>query len=514
MTVIDLSDSFVVEKNSLNEEQLKNQNNGIELIATDPPYTDPLVLVDGVDHIQVIPEGESTYHIQYHGYVAGCIQVTDAGIREFGQNYLKGEQAIPSWYITEQDTSATEFPWWVPDSYDPRRTIDCVRCKTAVSILEVVTPGRASDEISVVDWFCSDCWEEVSEYWSPEWAHAGKSDIYRAKYLYETVGGNPERADIDELIELTHSAEEKARMHALTAMGRILSDRSDDIVPAIPVLVEKLDDDAILTRFGALSCLSLLAEDQPQSVRSVIDDVVSLLEPESDGGILEESIRFVSTVSKEYPEDVQHAAPALATLLDVDPPEKQNLFEAIVNIAKSEPEAVAPVTPDLCEYVEAEDAEYRTTAIAGIGYTAKENPEVAETTIPTMITLLDADQDKLRTNAAGLLADLSEEYPEQITYDIASIIELVNDPDEQAQHNATYVLAQIAARYPEEVEPAVNPLIQALESGLDDTRLNACRALGYVGAEEATTSLKRIRDEDESSDVQQVAGWALSRISN
>lgn len=509
---LEISDAYIEETGKY-EERPQYDNNikeVIEIVATTPSYTDPLLIVDGIDRVRVVQESESMYLIYYRGFASGYALVTDNGIREFGENYLSNEHGVPDWYIVNIDDDATALPWWVPASYDPKQTINCDRCATGVSIPDLVTPGRAEGDI--VDWFCSDCWEDVRDRWSPEWAHAGRPDVHRAEYLDRTVGSNPNTADIDELVELVHSDDEKAQMHALTALGRLIPDRLEDIVSIRPVLTDQLDSDAVLTRFGALSCLAMIAEHDPESALPVVDEVIPLLDPSSDGGILEEGIRFVAAIAEEYPVAVRDAVSNLVVLLQEGPPEEQKAVQALVDIAKAEPEAVACEISDLITYIRDESAGHRAGAIAVFGYVAKERPEAAETTIPVMSDLLDASTNRVRANAVGVLADLAEAYPEKFLADLDRIIDLVGDDDEYAQQNAIYVLAKIAERYPSEVEPATEALIDALDAGSEDTRITACRALGYAGATSAVESLEQCRDEDPSIDVQQVAGWALGQI--
>ncbi len=513
MTYFDISEAEIKEKGRFELEPPYEPGESTKLVATSPSYTDPMLVVDGIDKINVLQEDSETYLIDFHGFESGYLRVTEAGVVEFGENYLGDEDGIPSWYVEGFDES-NELPDWIPDTYQPQTTIECVRCGKEISVVDMVTPGRAEGD--AVDWFCRDCWQDVRERWSSSWVYAGKPDVHRADYLDGTVGGDPESADIDELVELTNSEEEKAQMHALVALGRIIPERADDIEKILPILTDKLDADAILTRFGALNCIAMLAENDPEAGLPVVDDVVLLLDPSSDGGILEEAIQFVLAMSEEYPQEVRDAVSRLSTLLSEDPPQEDDLIEAVVNIAKEEPDSVAPVASDLCEYVENEDSDKRAYVIAALEYVGKEFPEVAETAIPTMIDLLNESNPRLRTNAVGLLADLSENYPAQLTYDIDQIINLVDDSDENAQHNATYVLANIASQYPEEVRPAVDDLIEALNADSAetrvDTRVNICQALGYTESQEATGPLEERRDDDPSDEVRQAAGWALGQI--
>lgn len=510
MTGIDVSQSHVLEEGRFEQETPYSREETVEIVATGPSYTDPMLIVDGTNRIRVFAESDSEYLIHLLGYVPGYLRVTEDGIREFGEKYLGAETEIPRWTIQRLPEGQEQLPWWVPDSYRIDQTVECVRCKKEVPPHDIVTPGRADGD--VVDWFCPECWDDVSDLWSPEWAHAGKPDILRAEYLDRTVGGNPEEADVQELRTLVHSDEEKAQMHALTALGRIIPDRSDDVESLLPLFAETLESDVTLTRFGALSCMALLAEAHPEKVLSYADDVISLLEPTSDGGILEEGIRFVAAVAEEYPGHVQDAVPKLGRLLNENPPQEQDLLQALVWMAQEEPDIVSSITSDLRDYVDDEDSEHRILAIAALGYVAKESPAAVKDTIPTMIGLLDAEENRLRGNAVGVLADLSEEYPEELLFDLAQITALVDDDDENAQHNATYVLAQLAERYPEEIESAIDPLIDALDTDNENTRINACEALGYVGATKAIEDLEYRQEEDPSIEVRQAAGWALGQI--
>lgn len=217
----------------------------------------------------------------------------------FGENYLGDEQGIPDWYIVGVADDTEALPWWAPDSYNPDWTVDCDRCATAVSVPKLVTPGRADGE--VVDWFCPDCWDDFRDRLSPEWAHAGQPDVHRAEYLDRTVEDNPEIADINELVELTQSDDEKAQMHTLTALDRLIPERIEEIMSVRPILTDQLESDKALTRFGALSCLTMIAEHDPESVLPVVDKISPLLDPSSDDGVLGEGIRFVAAVAEEYP---------------------------------------------------------------------------------------------------------------------------------------------------------------------------------------------------------------------
>ena len=393
------------------------------------------------------------------------------------------------------------------------QTVECVRCRDAVAPSDLVTPGRADGE--VVDWFCPDCWEAVGERWSPEWAHAGHADIHRAKYLEDLVRREPGAADVQELAALVQSEEGDARTHALTALCLLVPDRADDVATLAPLLADTLDSDHILTQFGGLSCLAVLAEHDHEAVLPYAGDVIELLEPGADQGTLEEAISYVAAVAETHPEDVRGAVPKLAALLSTELPHERKLLDAPLRIAEADPEAVEPAAPALREYVADETSQYRAPGLSALGHTGKGSPAAAEASIPTLVDLLDTADDHVRANAAGVLADLSEASPGELVHAcprVADLAAVKSDEKGHAQHNTTYLLSQVAKRYPGAVEPTVDALINALDADRSDTRFNACRALGYVGAETAVEPLEQRRDGDSDADVQKVAGWALGQI--
>lgn len=513
MTDLDISDSHILESGHFRREPAYARGATTVLVSTSPGATDPMVIEDGIDRISVVQETAEQYLLHYQGYIAGYLRVTAQGVCEFGETYLESGRSIPLWSIRSLPEDTDDPPWWVPDAYDTSQTVECVRCRDAVPPSELVTPGRADGD--VVDWFCRDCWEAVGERWSPEWAHAGRADIHRAKYLEDLVRREPAAADMQELAALVQSEEGDARTGALTALGLLVPHRADDVATLVPLLADTLDSDHILTQFGGLSCLAVLAEHGHEAVLPYAGDVIALLDSGADEGILEEAISYVAAVAETHPEDVREAAPKLAALLPTEPPHERKLLNALLRIVEADPEAVEPAAPTLREYVADESSQYRAHGLYALGHMAKASPAAAKESIPTLVDLLDSPDDHVRANAAGVLADLSEAYPGKLVHACSRVADLAaakSDEKGHAQHNATYLLSQVAKQYPGAVEPTVDALIAALESDRSDTRFNACRALGYVGAETVVEPLEQRRDGDSDTDVQRIAGWALGQI--
>lgn len=150
-----VSDEHVIEEPEVTEHEVHNDDPDVCLRYN---HTDPDVISDGVDGIDVIQEEEDVYRVDYWGYAFGRLLVHPAGVEELGQEYLATDAEIPSWTLDSETVDEGDLPWWVPDDVDPDPTTTCQRCREAVSVQNVVTPSRPGFEDERV--FCRECWEE------------------------------------------------------------------------------------------------------------------------------------------------------------------------------------------------------------------------------------------------------------------------------------------------------------------------------------------------------------------
>ena len=323
-----------------------------------------------------------------------------------------------------------------------------------------MAPGSFDEEPD--DYFCRECWKEIRDQWHPEHGLQQVTAINRASNLRDEASTSPDSVDIEEIGELINVDDPDVQRHALHALIDVINARPGDALDFLPVLTSRLKNDDILVRCVALYCFADLAETYPRQVTPVADEVVRLLETDTDQGVLEGAIPYVAAVADGDPQSVIDSVPKLTALLQVGTPCEQDAVIALTRIAKVYPESILPVTTELLSYVDKSGSTNRIAALAALGFVAKEYPYVAESAISTVIDLLDADPYRLRANAGGLLADLTDEYPEAIQPAVPRVIELLDDEDEKVRYNATSILAKMAKAYPETVETAVDSLIDAL----------------------------------------------------
>lgn len=338
--------------------------------------------------------------------------------------------------------------------------------------------------------------------------------IDRAKELREEASTDPKRVDVEEIGDLVQTDGPTVQQTALRALNDVVETRPEDIIDLLPVLTPRLKSDDHTVRCETLYCLAELADQYPRQLTPVAYDVIDFLDAEASEEVLMGAIQYIVAVADAEPRAVVDTAPKLAAFLQADIELKGKVVDALSMIAKSYPEAVLPVAPELISSIEPENSANQVAALAAVGHIAKEYPNVAESALPTVTELLDAEAYRVRANAAGLLAELANQYPESVRSAVPRVTELLDDEDEKVRYNATSILAHVAKAYPDDVEPATEPLIYALDEEFTYSRLNACWALGYLKAEPAQDALESVRHSDQDEEVRDAAEQALRRINS
>lgn len=317
---------------------------------------------------------------------------------------------------------------------------------------------------------------------------------------------------VDELVNTIQTGEGKAQRLALLRLARLAKTDPSTCLATVPAVMTELQGTDLAVQAEVLTILSHIAQEYPEEVAPVSDDVIEFLATDTEPEVLADAIPIVAAIADSNPDAVVDAVPKLAALLQDGSPAAATALTAIQRVAKAYPDAVVPITPQLTAYLSENDESHRIGALAILGTLSKDYPDVAEDTIPMAIELVDAEHYKLRANAAGLLADLADEYPDQIKPVVPRATELLEDPDERARYNATSILARVAKTDPDAVEPAIKPLIEALDEDFAYARSNACWALGYLAAEAALERLRDIEKSDPNEEVQHAASVAIDEI--
>jgi len=110
---------------------------------------------DGINRVRILERGDDRYVLSYAGSRSGAIEVTRRGLELMGKAMLGDRPAVPKWLLSPGDDGKSP-PAWVPEGYEPARTVRCGECGAETSVRRVVTrDGR--DEQS--GFRCPDCWD-------------------------------------------------------------------------------------------------------------------------------------------------------------------------------------------------------------------------------------------------------------------------------------------------------------------------------------------------------------------
>lgn len=325
----------------------------------------------------------------------------------------------------------------------------------------------------------------------------------------QDLPADPDPETLDTALDAVLADEESTRI-ALVRITRIASNAPEVCREAIPVLTEQLADADPAVQAEIVGICARVVEAHPDEGVAVADELFQLITPEAHPELLAEVLPVIARIAKHDAMTVVDAVPKLATLLQTDRQVEESVVAILLDVAKVHPDSVVPVAPALIECVEEGTDSVKLSALATLGYISKPYPYVAEQTIPEATELLHEENHKLRANAAGLLADLAQEYPGKLRANVPKVIDLLGDADEKVQYNATSILARIANVHPEAVEPATDALIEALEAEMDQTRANACWALGYMNAASAREQIEAVQNHSPNDTVDAAASAALA----
>jgi hypothetical protein len=151
--VFDISESHIIEQGEAGELSGSDEQPQVRITRN---QTEPNLIVDGVDSIEIFHESSNRFRIEYWGYMSGRLWLTRDGVSELKQSFLDDQEEIPGWTLT---TELAELPDWFPAPESPPSPVICYECGSEVSVTEVVTPW--SEETK--DRYCPDCWSSVRD---------------------------------------------------------------------------------------------------------------------------------------------------------------------------------------------------------------------------------------------------------------------------------------------------------------------------------------------------------------
>lgn len=371
-----------------------------------------------------------------------------------------------------------------------------------------LAPGAESFSVAVDDVQSISVVDPSSDLFTTE-ADDPAEEATAMRRLAET---DPQQVRVSSVLALLDDGQ-TPREDALRALAAVVEARPEDCTPALPTLKSLLEDADPSSAEQILLVLTRIAEERPNSVAPSLDRVIPWLSSQSQIARAR-AARCVGLVANDHPAEVVDAVPELATIAEAGGLGQPHAVYALSSITHEFPEDVEPAADALSASIadDSLDDGVRLNATAALGRIVQEYPEVGLGVVDDAVALLDEESAKLRNNAVGLVGDVAQLHSDIVEPHVDAVADLLTSEDEPARINASACLARVAEDFPESVAPDADLFAALLTADHPLVRKNACWALGHVGADEAEMDLVERASRDEDQAVRERAEWALRQV--
>lgn len=297
-----------------------------------------------------------------------------------------------------------------------------------------------------------------------------------------------------ELVKFFEDPDDGIRENAAETVARIGKDNTQapDVVKAImPRLLALLNDPKPQARSAATYALAGIAwnwlvwSDIQEVIEPAIPPLLELLN-DSDAGVRKNAIEAIQVMS-EWIEDkggnVQQLTAAIPSITRCLKEEKlrSRAIWALRAIAHRNPEAVKPLIGDVIGLINDPKDHVRLGATATLRYLAEPYPALIRPTCSSFVALLGDPDQRVGQNAALILGFIAPEVPEIVERIMPKLTELLRDKRSIIREDAAKALAKIAEINPEIVRPAVEKLTELLKDPEESISESAAQVLQRVG---------------------------------
>jgi len=355
---------------------------------------------------------------------------------------------------------------------------------------------------------------------------------------------------VDQFVRELDGDESRVRGSAASALADVAARTPTAAVDAVDEMASLLETDEGLSRTTAADFFHQLAEAShdpdsdvgPEVVEPAISGLRSLLEDSTQRGT---AIQILGAVADRYGDrivadtetfleafgeqagngiemntrnvDNRGAKEKLRELNDTAKTRERGIRiaagEALVGIARADPDRLRSEIPRLAEYVDGPTTAVRSITLELFEVVGAEHPETVEPYLDDIGERLE-DGDGVRERAVLALTAVSQSNPEGVAGAVEphhdALVDLLDHPVPTVRGAAVGLLSYLAEESPETVAPGrIRPM-------LDDehayVRGNAVWTLGYLGDEAATERIRELVESDPDPDVRSAADAALDRL--
>lgn len=350
------------------------------------------------------------------------------------------------------------------------------------------------------------------------------------------------RDEIPILVDLLSDSKAENRHLAAVVLSHAADAYPDVVAESSEDLIDRIETDDALVKGGAARAIARLSEHRPLAVVDAIPTVHSEIEADlTETGPL---VEILGNVAREAPASVLDATPELVDVASTSGTNvtqsadssstrvaRQNerrlergatrakAIEALVEIAKYEPEVVASHAEEVAPLVTADVPAVRESTLELLSVLGTEHPRTVDTVVPHLIDhLVDAPSDSERERVHRILIECSDGAPALFAAGVRRrldlLVDVLSDDDPGLRGAAAGFLSFVAEHDPGAVADLEETMIRLLDDPSLVVRGNAALVLGVCGSSKAKEAVEGLDpDEQYVADAVERARERLDEVS-
>lgn len=302
---------------------------------------------------------------------------------------------------------------------------------------------------------------------------------YRALHaLIDVIAVRPGAAldYVSLLSERLASDEGLVRSAALYCVADLAEDYPQEVAPFAEDIVPMLSvdqDDAFLE--GAIPYVAAVADAEPKAVLDAVPRLAALLQTNPTKRY--ELLLSLTRIANQYPDAVVPVTDDLLEYIEdeTDADDRGTAIAAIGYIAQEYPHVVEPAIPTFIDLLEADSQWLRANASGVLADLAEEYPGQLRLAANPVIDLLSDEDKRARYHATSILARVAEEYPADVESATDLLVEMLEEDLARTRKDACWALGGLRAETARDELEAIHR-----EDANDDVRAAAEWALGEI----------------------------------
>lgn len=259
------------------------------------------------------------------------------------------------------------------------------------------------------------------------------------------------------------------RNEAIVVVVRAADAYPDDVAPAVPRLVDLLEDDESSDK--AAWALQFVARHHRKSASEAIPTLIEQLE--SGNG----RVAALAEIARNSPEAIRPAKEQLLSMLSESSSDTSGVDDALGSLATVDPD----VRAQLLDELDADSWVRISQALDALSVVAAERPETLVDSLPAVTERLVAERWGIRRGASAIIAEVAREYPDAGR--VADDVLRRRLHREDHQDVLADVVRAVANRILGGIDLAsedIDRLVTLLEWDVGDVAGTAAVAVGYV----------------------------------